>query len=254
MQELLVTSVSWIIDVVFFVILILGIIFGIKNGFVKSICNLAGKWIALIFAICFCVSFANFLENLFGMTSAITNGLANAFAGKENFDVGLPYAVTGAEISTALEEIGIGKFYIFLIGLGFKNVEVVPEGTTAAHLLGSTIAKWLAIVISFILLLLIIRLAFWLLAKLFKSIIDRITPIRIIDQSLGGIFGLIEALIFVFLILLVCNWIPITSLHEFISSSSVVGAIFKSEWFSNATSYAISGQWFNDYIADVIFQ
>lgn len=254
MQGLLASSVSWIIDVVFFVILILGTVFGIKNGFVKSICKLAGKWAALIFAVCFCVSFANFLENLFGMTSAITNGLANAFAGKENFSVGLPESVAGAEVSAALEEIGIGKFYCFLIGLAFKNVEVVPKGATAALLLGSAIAKWLAIIISFILLLLIVRLGFWLVSKLFKGLITRIAPIRIIDQSLGGIFGFIEALVLVFLILLICNWIPINSLHEFISSSGIVGAIFRSEWFGNVTSYAISGQWFTDYIADVVFQ
>ena len=35
-------------------------------------------------------------------------------------------------------------------------------------------------------------------------------------------------------------------LHDFLSSTAIVGYIFRSDWFAAATSYAISGQWFDD--------
>lgn len=253
MQNLLLSSYYWILDVAFFVALIVGIAVGTKRGFVKSVCKLAGKWFALIFAVCFCVSFANFLGVL-GLTGAIANGLANCFAKNETLNIALTAEVSGTELTVALEELGVGKFYIFLIGLGFKNVELVPEGVTAAQLLGSTIAKWIVIVIAFVLLILIVRVGFTLFGKLCKGLIDKISPLRVIDQTLGGIFGLLKSFVLIFLILLVCNWLPIDGLHEFISGSSVVGAIFNSNWFLSAASYAVSGEWFTDYLADVVFQ
>lgn len=253
MQYLILASGGWILDIVFFVLLVGGIALGAYKGFIRSICKFAGTLFAIIFAILFCVSFATFLENLFGMTSAIANGLTNAFSGKEGYDIGLASSVPGAEITVALNEIGIGKLTQFIIGLAFKNVEIIPAGTTTAMLISSALAKWISIVIAFVLLIVIIKLGVLLIGKGLKCVVDRVAPMRILDQTLGGVFGLLEAVFAIFLLLMICNLIPIAALHEFISSSAVVGAIFNSEWFQSATSYAISGQWFSEYLAGWLF-
>lgn len=247
---MILASGGWILDIIFFVILIGGIALCAYNGLIRCVCKLAGTIFSIAFALIFCVSFATFLENLFGMTSAIANGLTSSFSGKEGYDIALAADVAGADIGAALNEIGIGKFTQLLIGFAFKNVEVIRAGTTTAMLISSALAKWISIAISFVLLIIIIKLGVLLISSIFKSLVDKVAPMRVIDQTLGGIFGLLEAGIVVFLLLAICSWLPIGGLHDFISSSSIVGTIFNSEWFHSATAYAVSGQWFNDLFTE----
>ena len=68
-------SSAWILDVVFFVILLLGLLLGTWRGFIKGVCKLAGTIFALFVAFTFCNPFKNTLENWFGMTTAIANGM-----------------------------------------------------------------------------------------------------------------------------------------------------------------------------------
>lgn len=251
MQTLLLASGAWVLDIAFFVILIAGIALGAHRGFVKSICKLAGKWFALIFAVCFCVSFANLLGAM-GLTGAIAKGLANSFENNETLAIALPFDVEGSAITAELGELGVNGFYSFLIGLGFKHVDLIPQGTTVAHLLGSTLAKWLVIAISFILLIVIVRVGFGLLGKTFSGLISKLSPLRVVDQALGGVFGLLKSAVLIFLILLLCDWLPFTAIHDYIASSTIVGAIFQSNWFISAASYAVSGEWFTEYIAKLL--
>lgn len=239
---------GWVLDVLFFVLLVGGIAYGAHKGIIGCVCKLAGTFFAIVFAVMFCVSFAGFLEQVFGMTSAITNGLAGSFSGKEAYNVGISADVSGAEIKTALEEIGIGAFTRFLVGLAYKNVELIPAGTTTAVLIASVLAKWIAIAISFVLLILIIKVGAILLGKGLTAVADRVMPFRVVNQILGGLFGLFEAAILIFLLLAICSWLPIDALQNYIASSKIVGVIYQSGWFQEATNYAISGQWFNDYI------
>ena len=244
---------GWMLDLAFFLILILGTALGAYKGFINGIAKLAGKVVSIIVAVTFCVSFANFLELCFHMTTGIANGIAGAIAKNEIYAIGLPVDVAGAEISGALNEIGVGWIQRWLIALSFANVEIIPAGTTAAMLLGSLFSKWISIIISFILLILLIRLGVRLFAKAVTAIKEHFAPLRFVDQAFGAVLGFIKAGFMIFFLLLVCNWLPIEGLHAFIESSGVVGRIFVSEWFNNATSYAVSGAWFSDYIKNLLF-
>lgn len=251
LNELLAPA-GWILDLVFFLILILGTALGAYKGFIAGVSKLAGKVVSIIFAVMFCVSFANFLELCFHMTTGIANGIAASLAKNEVYAIGLPTDVVGAEIGTALEALGVGTISRWLIGRTFASVALIPKGTTAATLLGSIFAKWISIVIAFVLLIVLLRLGVGLVGKLCGSIVERFAPLRIANQTLGALLGFVESALLIFLILLLLNWLPINALHEFIQSSGIVGKIFVSEWFQNATSYAISGAWFSEYIAKFI--
>ena len=73
---------AWIIDLVFFFILLVGLLFGAWRGFVKGVCKIAGTIFALFIAFSFCNPFKNCLENWFGLTSAISaSGVGDVFAG-----------------------------------------------------------------------------------------------------------------------------------------------------------------------------
>ena len=251
LNQLLATN-AWILDLIFVLILVLGTALGAYKGFIAGICKLAGKWFSIIFAFMFCIAFANFLEVCFHMTSAITSGLAGSIAKNELYAVGLAQDISGAELNAALSEIGIGAIPRWIIRGSFASVEVIPAGTTAATLIASVLAKWISIVISFILLIIIMRLGVSLVAKLFGKLIHSFTPLRVVDQALGAVLGFAKTCFLIFILLAICQWLPFNSLHAFIESSNIVGKIAASEWFHNATSYAISGKWFNQYVKSLI--
>lgn len=248
----LLASWTWTIDVVFLLLLVAGTAFGAFRGFISGICKMAGTLFAIVFAVIFCVSFSNFLEDVFHLTTALANALTNSFH-KEALLTPLPVDIAGADVKTALEELGVGWLPRSLISASFSSVETIPAGTTAAMLLGSTLAKWISIVISFVLLIVLVKLAAVILDKSLSGLVDKVAPFRVINQLLGALLGLLKAGILAFVLLAICSWIPVEGLHNFLSSTAIVGPIFRSDWFAVATSYAISGQWFDDYIAQFLF-
>ena len=248
----LLASWTWTIDVVFLLLLVAGTAFGAFRGFISGICKMAGTLFAIVFAVIFCVSFSNFLENVFHLTTALANALTNSFH-KEALLTPLPVDIAGADVKAALEELGVGWLPRSLISASFSSVETIPAGTTAAMLLGSTLAKWISIAISFVLLIVLVKLAAVILDKSLSGLVDKVAPFRVINQLLGALLGLLKAGILAFVLLAICSWIPIEGLHNFLSSTAIVGPIFHSDWFAAATSYAISGQWFDDYIAQFLF-
>ncbi len=248
----LLASWTWTIDVLFVLILVAGTAFGAFRGLISGICKMAGTLFALVFAVIFCVSFSNFLESVFHMTTAIANGLTNCFH-KDALVAQLSSDVAGADIKAVLEEMGVPLFWRWIISAAFSSVEIIQAGTTPAMMIGSTLAKWISIAISFVLLVVLVKLAAVLLDKGLSGMVEKVAPFRIINQLLGAVLGLAKAGIAVFLLLAICSWLPIEGLHNFLSSTAIVGPIFRSDWFAAATSYAISGKWFDDYIKQFIF-
>ena len=51
----------WALDLIFFLILLLGLVLGSWRGFVKGICKLAGTIFAIVVAVTFCNPFKNAL-------------------------------------------------------------------------------------------------------------------------------------------------------------------------------------------------
>lgn len=64
---------GWILDVIFIVILLGGLFFGVMQGFIKGVCKIAGTIFSLGFAFVFCVAFQDALEGMFGLTTALSN-------------------------------------------------------------------------------------------------------------------------------------------------------------------------------------
>lgn len=166
---------AWIIDVLFFAVLVMGILLGVRRGFIKGVCKLAGTIFSVIVAVTFCVAMQASLERNFGATTAINNAI------------------------------------------------------------GAPFGEWLMVALSFVLLLIIVKLGCWFLGSVGSAVVDSLAPIRIINMLLGGILGAFKAFILLFVLFAIFRWIPSDSLHEFISSSGVVGKIFDSTWFIDAT-------------------
>lgn len=75
----LLASAGWILDVLFFALLFLGILMGVRRGFIAGICKLAGTFLAIFVAVTFCVALQASLERSFGWTSAMNNSLKAPF-------------------------------------------------------------------------------------------------------------------------------------------------------------------------------
>ncbi|MDE6411533.1 MAG: CvpA family protein [Clostridia bacterium] len=174
-MDSLLAAGAWTIDVVFFVIIIFGILLGVRRGFIRGICKLAGTILSVIVAVTFCVAMQASLERSFGATTSLNNAI------------------------------------------------------------GAPFGEWIMVVLSFILLILIVKIGCWFLGSVGSAIVDRVAPIRILNMLLGGILGAFKAFILLFIILLIFKWLPNDSLHDFISSSSIVGTMFQSQWFIDAT-------------------
>lgn len=176
-MNLLAASDAWIVDVIFFGSLALGLIIGIARGFVRSVAKLAGTIFSLIVAFFFCIQFAAFLESAFGWTTALANVIKSA-----------------------------------------------------------TLAYWLCVIISFILLTILTKLGVLLLAAIGKSLIDRSRALAAVDRVLGGVLGVIKALMILFLIMVIFKWIGIEALDAYMHESLIVGKIYFSGWPELITS------------------
>lgn len=99
-------------------------------------------------------------------------------------------------------------------------------------------AYWIAVAISFIALVIIVKLCAWLLGKLFTSVIEKVSFFSFINRLLGGLLGLVMAGAAVFLILTFCQWIHVQSVENYISSSTIVGAIYNWDWFKQAATFS----------------
>ena len=168
---------GWILDVIFFALILIGLIIGCTRGFVRGVCKLGGTLLAVVLAFSMCTPLQAALESSFGLTTAIANGVGN-----------------------------------------------------------ETLAGWLSIVICFIGLLVVTKLAAWLIGKLARVLVEKSKVLNVTDRILGGILGLGEALLLILVLLTVCHWINADFINEFIQSSVVVKSIYTSEWFIEATN------------------
>ena len=170
---------GWVLDVVFFAVILIALTIGVWRGFIKGICKIAGTVFAIVFSVCFCVPMENSLESTFGMTTALSNAI------------------------------------------------------------GATAGGWIAVVLSFLILVVIIKLGAWLLGKLGTALVNRFAPLKTVNKLLGGLLGLVKALVLILLLLAVLKWIGLASVDEFIASSSIVKHIYQWNWFARAMQFPV---------------
>lgn len=170
-MNLLAATGSWVLDVIFFAVLLLGMLFGVWRGFVKGICKLAGTIFAVVFAFTFCVPMKNSLDSWFGLTAALG---------------------------------------------------------------GTTLSGWISVVISFIVLVVLIKLGAWLIGKVGSVLVEKFAPLKVVNKILGGLLGLAKAMLLIFILLAILKWIDAAAVNEFIAQSAVVSRIYFSEWFMHA--------------------
>ncbi len=111
--------------------------------------------------------------------------------------------------------------------------------TALAGALGSDFAaSWLSAMIAFVALIVLIRLAAWLLGSLGTALVEKFKPMAVINKVLGGLLGALFAGAVIFLLLALFYWIDAANINEFISESTVVGTIYRWEGFRYAARFS----------------
>lgn len=133
----------------------------------------------------------------------------------------------------------VAIFVAFTFCNAFKNTLESAFGLTSAMAggIGETAASWVSIIISFLALFLITKVGAWLLGTIGKLLVDKVKAFAAIDRFLGGLLGLAEALVLIFLLLSICTWINVEAVNSFIGESSIVKAIYEWEWFRWAANF-----------------
>lgn len=158
-------SSAWILDVVFFVILLLGLLFGAWRGFIKGVCKLAGTIFALFVAFTFCNPFKNSLENWFGMTTAIANGLG-----------GTEVAVTAASwLSIAISFVLLFIIVKLLSWLLGKIGTGIAEKSTIFSKLNRLLGGILGLAEGLFLIFLLLTICYWIPSESLHAFIGEST-------------------------------------------------------------------------------
>ncbi len=160
---------AWILDVVFFVVLLLGCLIGAKIGLVKGVCKIAGWILSFVVPFVFCVAFKDALERWFGMVTAISEGIGNP--------------TIGGWISIAIAFvalIAIVRLGTFLLGnVGTIIVDCVKPAAIINGLLGGILGLFEAFLAAYFLIL----ICGWLPIDSVHVFIQESTVVRAIYES-----------------------------------------------------------------------
>ncbi len=97
------------------------------------------------------------------------------------------------------------------------------------------IAGWISVAIGFVAIVVIIKLGAWFLGKVGTKLVNKSKTLGTVNRALGGVLGLVKALLWIFIPLAICRLINLGVINDFISASTVVGSIYNWKWFVWAT-------------------
>lgn len=222
MVNLLSSSLPAIIDIVVVLIILLFMVLGFAKGFINTFLKSFGTIISLIIAVLLCATVANFLSSEFSLQTSLANkliGTVNSIFGEE---------LMARPLETATESSfssGLIAGWIIKSVLQIKDAGYYPVGTTLGMATAQVFAYYVLILISFVILFIILKILCFLLEK-FALKLHKRKIIGLVDRIFGIVLGLIRGLLFVQIVILTIQAIPIAFIQNISSAieSSVITA------------------------------
>ncbi len=160
---------AWILDIIFFVVLLLGCFIGAKVGLVKGVCKISGWVLSIVIPLLFCVAFKDALENWFGMVSAISNGIGNAKIA-DWLSVGIAFILLAIIVR-------LGTYLLGKIGTA------LVEGVKPMKVVNGILGALLGIIEAFLVVYFILLILSWLSIDSVNTFIDASTVVGAIYRS-----------------------------------------------------------------------
>lgn len=251
---LLAVEMGTIVDIVVAVLMLLFVIIGAKRGFLKSLIKVFGTILSLLFAALFCGAFAKFLENSFSFVTTVGDklgGVLSKIFGEEFMNT---------SISSATEQfLADNNIPAWLINVILPAIQSLGANSdaTLAQIVCPVFGYYIALILSFIILFILFKLVFFLLSKIVSGL-RKIAIVGIADSLLGAVFGIIEAIITISLIIMVIKVVPLSFLQDVviaIEESAIANFINKLNIFEliiNVISKININQYLQQIISSVV--
>lgn len=217
-----------IVDIIIIAIVVLFVIIGVKRGLAKTILNLAGLVLTAVSAYYISSFLSQLFYDMFIKQTVITNTQQII---EQN---GIDYAVSNCLEAVPQWVNGIISFIVGAFGISlneFQNQITVPANisSSASQVIESVLAPVVTSVLSIILVIILFIIILIIVKKLVKLVlrIFNIPVIKQINQFLGGIVGLAEGLLIVFIAVNIISMAAGFSNPDLLSNGMFNGGIFK---------------------------
>ena len=215
-----------VLDIIVICVLVLFGIIGMVKGFLNTIISLFGNLASLAVAILCAKPVAKFLDKIFGIVSGIGGKIAGSLASSvKPFADGTVGELTGAQLKEYLANDGL-SMQERIMKLFIEDSASFTTDQMVVDYIGQRIAAIAALVIAVVVMFIILRLAVFLLAKLF----DALTKNRAIgglDRAMGLIFGLVKGAIIISIVLGVCYLIANEKVNGWIENTTVTKFVYQ---------------------------
>ncbi|MBR2375870.1 MAG: CvpA family protein [Clostridia bacterium] len=213
---------GYILDVIVVVCLLGFMIVSSRKGFIECLFGFASTILAIFIAVAFAKTFLKLTDGLFGLQDFFDRKFTHSFSKLSGFDTdiseqGLEAALQGKDISALL-----GKLALKTFGKGELAV-----GTTLGMVIGATLAKLTATLISAILLFIVVKLLLLLTKTLLRAIISRLKLLDAVDSLLGAAVGAIECLLLISFVFSVLTVFPSQTVGSYLENGLLVGWLYE---------------------------
>ncbi|MBQ3135222.1 MAG: CvpA family protein [Oscillospiraceae bacterium] len=190
------TQLAWIIDLALAAVLLVSFLLGQRKGLILSLCGLATYFVALFGARFFSQQLSPLVAD--AMTPHITTWVQEHAGGFLNgtLDSFMNANAAGdSPLFRALQSLGLLDSVRDTL-----SQQAIQSVTDAAGILAHSIAEVVASVLIFIVAFLLILLVWHLLSRLLNQLFRNLPIVRGLNRLLGGVFGLCQGLVILFLI------------------------------------------------------
>lgn len=210
MLNLLLINPGAIIDIVALIFILGFALFGFARGFAKSFVSLFGTIISLLLAILLCPAVARFIESKFSLVTTLSESLSGTL--DKIFGETIMNTTLEQATEQSLSDAGVAGWIISLVIL-FKGEAAVPMDVTLNHVLCPTIAYYIVIIISVIVLFILFKIILFLLSGLVKRLYV-IGVIKVVDRVLGLVLGIISGIVYLDAFIILLSIIPINFIQN----------------------------------------
>lgn len=194
-----------ILDGIAIFIIIIFVIIGIKQGFVKTFFSTFGGFLALLIAILLCSPTTSFLESKFGAVGTVSKGLSGVLT--NIFGDGLMNTTLSSATESGMAQSGLAGWILNYV-LSLKGASTIPTDTTLNQIICPVFGFYVVMICCAIVLYIIFRIIFFLVSELVAKL-HSFRVVGSVDKILGALFGILRAILMIDLIILIITAIPL---------------------------------------------
>ncbi len=213
---------NYLLDILVVVVLIGYIIGGAKKGFVNCFFKFISSFVAILVAIALAGAFVNLTGGLFGLQETLADKFVATFEGMgEGWNQPLPWEY----LQEGLVESGFPKAITDLVTKMYSGHE--GEALSLGMVFAGAIGRLLTLVIATIVLFIILKIVIFILRKTLTALIEKIPLVNKLNGLLGAVFGFLQGIVTMYILLAILSVLPIGGVAEFLSTSIILGFLWE---------------------------